>query len=88
MNTMHISRPIFPDQTHMTFSYRCRTGQTASQTGTFLSLKIDVRVEGNKRLKELILWDKNEPYLTLESFAKILLEEHNLSQNYENDIIS
>lgn len=42
-------------------------------------MKIELEVEGNKRIKELLLWDKNEPYLTLENFAKILLEEHNLT---------
>ena len=34
------------------------------------------------------MWDKNEPYLTLESFAKILMEEHNLPAQFENEIIN
>jgi hypothetical protein len=46
-----------------------------------------LEIEG-KRLKENFLWDKNEPYLTLESFAKILMEEHSLPATYENEIIN
>ena len=34
------------------------------------------------------MWDKNEPYLTLENYAKILVEEHNLPANYETEIIN
>jgi hypothetical protein len=40
-----------------------------------------------KRLKDIFLWDKNEPYLNLESFAKILMEEHNLPAVFENEIV-
>ena len=35
----------------------------------------------------MFLWDKNEPYLSLESFAKILMEEHNLPAVFENEIV-
>ena len=36
----------------------------------------------------MFLWDKNEPYMTIEGFARILLEEHGLnSQNYETDVV-
>ena len=35
----------------------------------------------------MFLWDKNEPYLNLESFAKILMEEHNLPAVFENEIV-
>jgi len=50
-------------------------------------IKIDLEIEG-KRLREIFFWDKNEPYLTLESFAKILLEENNLNQSYETEIVN
>lgn len=45
--------------------------------GLLIPLKLDLDLDG-KKVKEHFLWDKNEPYLTLESFAKILMEEHNL----------
>jgi len=35
----------------------------------------------------MFLWDKNEPYLNLESFTKILMEEHNLPAVFENEIV-
>ena len=49
-------------------------------------MKLDLELEG-RRLKDLFLWDKGEPYQTLESFAKILMEEHNLPVAFENEII-
>ena len=52
-----------------------------------IPIKLDLEFEG-RRLKDLFLWDKNEPYQTLESFAKILLEEHNLPAVFENEIVS
>mmetsp|Transcript_33667 Transcript_33667/g.51986 ORF Transcript_33667/g.51986 Transcript_33667/m.51986 type:complete len:123 (+) Transcript_33667:437-805(+) len=41
-----------------------------------------------RRLRDIFLWDKNEPYLSLEEFAKILLEEHNLPAVFEPEIQS
>jgi hypothetical protein len=52
--------------------------QPENQFGSLIPIKIDLEIEG-KRLREIFFWDKNEPYLTLESFAKILLEENNLN---------
>jgi len=52
-----------------------------------IPIKLDMEIQ-QKRLKENFLWDKNEPYLTLECFAKILIEEHNLPANYETEIIN
>jgi len=54
--------------------------------GSLVPIKLDLEIDG-KRLKEVFLWDKNEPYLTVESFVKILMEENNLSQGQETDII-
>lgn len=51
-----------------------------------IPIKLDIEVEG-RRLKDLFLWDKNEPYLNLESFAKILMEEHNLPAICEHEIV-
>ena len=36
----------------------------------------------------MFLWDKNEPYLTHESFARILMEEHNLPAVFESEILA
>jgi hypothetical protein len=52
-----------------------------------IPIKLDLEFEG-RRLKDIFLWDKNEPYQTLESFAKILMEEHNLPISFESEIIS
>ena len=52
-----------------------------------IPVKLDLEFEG-RRLKDLFLWDKNEPYLNLESFAKILMEEHNLPAVFENEIVA
>ena len=41
-----------------------------------------------RKFKDQFLWDKNEPYLNLETFTDILLEEHNLSVNYEHEILN
>lgn len=54
--------------------------------GSLVPIKLDLEIDG-KRLKEVFLWDKNEPYLTVESFGKILMEENNLSTGQETDII-
>jgi hypothetical protein len=51
-----------------------------------IPIKLDIEIEG-QRLKENFLWDKNEPYITLEAFAKLLVDENNLSQIFENDIV-
>ena len=53
-----------------------------------IPIKIELDVEGGKKIKEVFLWDRNEPYLNLEKFAEIILEEHNLPSNYEQDILS
>ena len=42
--------------------------------GSLIPIKLDIEFEG-QRLKEQFLWEKNEPYLRLEDFAKILIEE-------------
>ena len=55
--------------------------------GSLIPIKLDIEIEG-QRLKEQFLWDKNEPYLSLEAFAKLLIEEQNLSQAFEADIVS
>ena len=56
--------------------------------GTLVPIKLDIEAEG-KKLKENFLWDRNEPYLTYESFAKILIEEHNLpAPLFEQEIIN
>jgi len=50
-------------------------------------IKLNIQCEG-KKLQEKFLWDKNEPYMTLESFAKLLVEENSLPLTSENEILS
>ena len=50
-------------------------------------MNVELDLEGGQRLKEIFLWDKNEPYMTLESFARIFAEENGLSAAlYEAEI--
>lgn len=60
--------------------------QPENDFGMLIPIKLDIEIEG-QRLKENFLWDKNEPYITLEAFAKLLVDENNLSQTFENDIV-
>ena len=46
--------------------------------GTLIPIKLDIEIEGS-RLRENFLWDKNEAYISLELFAKLLIEENNLN---------
>lgn len=55
--------------------------------GLLVPIKLDIEIEGS-RLKENFLWDKNEPYITLEQFSKLLVDENNLSQAFESEILS
>lgn len=54
--------------------------------GQLVPIKLDIEIEGI-RLKENFLWDKNEPYITYEAFAKLLVDEKNLGPTFEADII-
>lgn len=58
-----------------------------NQFGSLIPVKLDIEIDG-QRLKDSFLWDKNEPYLSLEAFAKLLIEESNLSPAFEQDIVS
>lgn len=53
---------------------------------TLVPIKLDIELEG-KQLKDMFVWDKQEPYLSLDYFAKILAEEHNLAQSFEPEIV-
>jgi transcriptional regulator with XRE-family HTH domain len=55
---------------------------TENDFGMLIPVKLDIEIDGS-RLKENFLWDKNEPYITLEAFAKLLVDENNLSQIFE-----
>ena len=62
--------------------------QPENQFGSLIPIKIELELEGGRRIKEVFLWDKNEPYLTLERFTQILLEEYCLSPAFEPEILS
>ena len=40
-----------------------------------------------KKFKEILFWELNEPYLRVESFAKIMVEDNQLPSSFENEII-
>ena len=42
-----------------------------------ITMRINIELDG-RVLDELFLWDNNEPYLFINMFAQILVEEHNL----------
>jgi transcriptional regulator with XRE-family HTH domain len=56
------------------------------QSDSLVPMKLDFELEG-RQLKEIFLWDKNEPYLTIHDFANILIEEQNLPQIFEKEIV-
>jgi hypothetical protein len=49
------------------------------------SYRFDIEYEG-KKYKEILNWNLNEPYLTPDSFAKLLAEENNLPTMIEHEI--
>ena len=53
---------------------------------TLVPMKLDIELDG-RQLKDMLIWDRQEPYLSLDYFAKILAEEHNLPQTFEPEIV-
>lgn len=87
MNTMHISKLNLLKAPNNRIEEDSLDGAFNNGFGTLVPIKLDIELDG-KKIKENFLWDKNEPYLTLESFAKILIEEHNLTPVFELEIVS
>ena len=88
MNTMHISKLNLLKAPNNKIDDDNLDNAYNSGFGTMIPIKLDIEIEG-KKLKENFLWDKNEPYLTLEAFAKILIEEHNLpGPQFEIEIVN
>lgn len=54
--------------------------------GNLIPININIELEG-KKFKEIFFWDLNEPYLRVENFAKILVEDNQLPANFDNEII-
>jgi SWI/SNF-related matrix-associated actin-dependent regulator of chromatin subfamily B protein 1 len=52
-----------------------------------IPININIELEG-KKYKDIFFWNLNEPYLTVESFAKILCEDNNLPNGFETEIIN
>jgi hypothetical protein len=50
-----------------------------------IPIKIDFEFE-NRKIKDIFLWDKSEPYWDLETFSKIYVEELNLPAHFEIEI--
>jgi SWI/SNF-related matrix-associated actin-dependent regulator of chromatin subfamily B protein 1 len=53
--------------------------------GNLIPVNLNIEIEG-KKLKEIFFWDYNEPYLTVEHFAKIITDEHQLPLTFESEI--
>ena len=101
MNTVHISKlsllkspnnSVEHDKEMRAFdpsnpSHVLASQSTCQSNLQLIPIKLDLEFEG-RRLKDIFLWDKNEPYQNLEGFAKILLEEHNFPTSFENDIVA
>ena len=71
------------------FIYEEETIQKVSraESPSYISIKLDIELEG-KQLKESFIWNRNEPLVSIEEFAKFLAEENNLPNNFENEIIN
>lgn len=50
-----------------------------------IPVRIDLDME-NRKYKDFILWNSNEPYYTPEMFAKIVADDNGLSPNFESEI--
>lgn len=87
MNTMHISKLNLLKAPNNRIEDESLEGAFNNGFGTLVPIRLDIESDG-KKLKENFLWDKNEPYLTLEAFAKILIEEHNLGPAFEIEIVN
>ena len=48
-------------------------------------MRIDLDME-NRRYKDTIFWNLNEPHFTPETFAKLVSEENSLTPNFEAEI--
>ena len=53
--------------------------------GNLIPININIELEG-KKFKEIFFWDLNEPYLKVENFAKILVDDNQLPGSFENEI--
>jgi len=54
--------------------------------GNLIPINIIIELEG-KKFKEIFFWDLDEPYLSVEHFAKILVEDNQLPQSFDNEIM-
>lgn len=54
--------------------------------GNLIPININIELEG-KKFKEIFFWDLNEPYLKVENFAKILVDDNQLPTSFENEIV-
>ena len=79
INSMHITKLNSLKQPNNRLADNSLFDQPENQFGSLIPMKVELEVDGNQRLNELFLWDLNEPYMTLESFARILIEEHGLN---------
>ena len=70
INTMHISKLNLLKAPNNRIDEESLDAAFNNGFGTLIPIKLDIEIDG-KKLKENFLWDKNEPYLTLEAFAKI-----------------
>lgn len=86
MNTVHISKLSLLKQSNNEKPQEVLAANVQPNL-QLIPIKLDLEFEG-RRLKDMFLWDKNEPYLNLESFAKILMEEHNLPAVFESEIVA
>lgn len=55
--------------------------------GNLIPINVNIELEG-KKFKEIFFWELNEPYLKVETFAKIIVEDNNLAQGFETEIIN
>lgn len=87
LNSMHLLKLSSLKQPNNRLIDQSLFDQPENQFGSLIPMKIELDLEGGQRLKDLFLWDKNEPYMTIESFARILIEEHSLNAaQFEGEI--
>jgi SWI/SNF-related matrix-associated actin-dependent regulator of chromatin subfamily B protein 1 len=55
--------------------------------GNLIPINVNIELEG-KKFKEIFFWELNEPYLRVETFAKILVEDNMLPPSFESEIVN
>jgi hypothetical protein len=55
--------------------------------GNLIPITLNIDIDG-KKFTDQFFWEKDEPYLSVEQYSKILIEENNLPKSFDAEIIN